>query len=675
MERRTRIRRAIRVLPKLGLVPLARNFGHRVRAATGWYERLGPVRDWRLLPEAIIESARPAWPAPPTRAALLEAGADLEATLAVAERIAGGERLLFSDRWERVSPSLLSDPGLAEGHWTEPPLPDGLDRRSEWERARFDFVPPLARAWRLTGDERWPEAFWGAFEGFWDEHPPNGGLHWNCGQECALRLTALVLAASVFADAASTTRERMRRLWSAVAELAERVDAGFLYALSQVNTHALSEGTALFLAARSLPGHPQAPRWEAAALRHVQAQTLEQFAPDGTYRPTSLNYTRMALRTVGVWLASARHEGVDVPEEVRQRIAAGVDFLGAFTDEANGRVPDLGANDGTNIWAFSGQPFEDYRGVLQVVGALADGTLRCVAGPWDEEVLWVGLGLEGERAPLERRTRRFPDGGYHLVRTPRTFAHIRCTTYDYRPSQADMLHLDLWRDHRPLLRDGGSYRYTDRSGLAKMLKGVEGHNTVQIDGRDQMEHVSNFLYADWLRSRLWAFGERALPGFEGTWFDGEHYGYGRRRGDTIAGVVHRRRLAVLDSGVLVIDDLLMTTKHRCRATWRWHLTDEAGVLEDSPGGSEVPLGDWTLCALHGGDARLLRGPEHLAETARSPRYGRVEPGVLLRADRDVVGPTRVVTSIGALRVQPSEEGWRWGPLSIPSDPALAPRRA
>src|SRR5450755_688151 len=73
------------------------------------------------------------------------------------------------------------------------------------EPSRFLFVYPLARAYAITGDERFPEAFWQAIESWSSTSPPMSGPLWICGQESALRILAWSFALHAFLHSAATT--------------------------------------------------------------------------------------------------------------------------------------------------------------------------------------------------------------------------------------------------------------------------------------------------------------------------------------------------------------------------------------------------------------------------------------------------------------------------------------
>jgi len=80
------------------------------------------------------------------------------------------------------------------------------------EPSRFLFFYLLVRAYALSGDEKFPEAFWTAIEDWARHSPPMDGPLWICGQECSLRILAWSFALRAFIHSPSTTNERVGRL-------------------------------------------------------------------------------------------------------------------------------------------------------------------------------------------------------------------------------------------------------------------------------------------------------------------------------------------------------------------------------------------------------------------------------------------------------------------------------
>ena len=61
---------------------------------------------------------------------------------------------------------------------------------------------------------------------------------------------------------------------------------------------------------------------------------------------------------------------------------------------------------------------------------------------------------------------------------------MKFPVYNFRPSNCDALHLDLWQNGNNILRDGGSYCYSDINAF-QYYAGNQSHNTVQFNAHNQ----------------------------------------------------------------------------------------------------------------------------------------------------------------------------------------------
>ncbi len=421
-----------------------------------------------------------------------------------AEEITAGRLRLFGG--EPV-PLRLTFPGQL-AHWTayetgKAPLPgeDGPveDVKFLWEPARFGWAFTLGRAYHLTAEEKYAAAFWQAFEAFTSANPPYEGPHWMSGQEAALRLMAFVSAGQVFAPASASTPERCSALAASIAAHAARIPPTLVYARAQHNNHLLTEAAGLLTAGLALPDHPHSPRWRGLGWRWLNAGLQAQIDSYGEYAQHSTNYQRLMLQ-VALWInAILPAFKIRWPRPTLEALRRSVHWYLSLLDSESGLVPNLGANDGACILPLSTCPFADHRPTAHAAGrAFLDYDLP--PGPWDEMSLWLGARAEGKRALSLGRY--LGDQLYGR----RSWAYFRTAQFNSRPSHADQLHLDLWWRGTNVTLDPGTYRYTAAPPWDNALTAAQVHNTVTVNGRDQMRRVGRFLYLDWVQAY-----RKALP--------------------------------------------------------------------------------------------------------------------------------------------------------------------
>lgn len=173
----------------------------------------------------------------------------------------------------------------------------------------------------------------------------------------------------------------------------------------------------------------------------------------------------------------------------QKNLARASHWLASILDSESGGAPNLGANDGAYILPLSVCPFADYRPVVQA-SARAFLNYDLPGGVWDEMSLWFGLTRCGRSFEADHYL------GDHL-RGRESWAYLRTTTFSSRPGHADLLHLDLWWRGLNIARDAGTFSYNAEAPWDNPLTSTRVHNTVTVDGRDQMTRAGRFLYVDW----------------------------------------------------------------------------------------------------------------------------------------------------------------------------------
>lgn len=447
------------------------------------------------------------------------------------------------------------------------------DIKGIWEMSRFGWAPILALN-ALRGDaashgtlNRWL-ADWCA------RNQPYKGPNWKCGQETSLRVLNLALAALV-----------MRQVGAPGAPLLEFVEASLArvyatrgYALAQNNNHGTSEAAGLFVGGEWLKraSRPAGAKFAAAGRKQLERLARKLINANGGFSQYSLNYHRVVLDTliiVELW-----RRALELPEfshELVQRCVAATEWLRSFVDERTGDVPNLGSNDGAQLLEFLNPEYRNFRCSVQLASVLFRNQLAFDLTD-DVAAALAVLGLPVPSAKKAPRTAFLDgEGGYACLRRGAATVFMRFPVFRFRPGHADALHVDLWIDGRNVLLDGGTYSYNCDAKTETYFMGVESHNTVQFDDRDQMLRVGRFLFAAWPKS--WC-DERIVETANNTTFASAYRDF--------RGATHRRSLELLDRALLVRD--------RCeaferKAVLRWRLG----------------AADWTL--RRDGDAAVVTG--------------------------------------------------------------------
>lgn len=530
------------------------------------------------------------------------------------------------------------------------------------EPSRFLFIYPLARAYALSCDDRFPEAFWSAIENWVACNPPMSGPLWICGQESSLRILAWTFSLYSFLDSPATTPSRVALLVSVIAAHAWRTMRTVGYARSQRSNHLISEAVGLWTAGTLYPELKDATAWQENGARLLREAVLDQITPKGTYLQDSFNYQRMVLHQLLWTLRLSEIHKIELDPEIRARTVAAFDFIRTFVDSESGKMPNHGSNDGSHILPLSTCEFADYRPLWRMGSCVLNRSATLQSGPWDEAAVWFNAeshkqGSHPSSARLGKSsTLKTPDSnGYHRIGTENSWAFVRAGRYTRRPFQADQLHVDLWWRGLNLARDAGTYLYNGQPPWANGLAGTAVHNTVMVDGRDQMRRAGRFLWMDWAQAsgRSFSDDKANFP----NCFEGEHNGYRR------LGVTHRRILRqISEDAWVIVDDLLGEGKHDLRLHWLLpDLTFETKAT--SPFcvklSSENTRFRWNIFSSIPGETAIIRAGKNVAGDIalenkikdlellgwESPTYGELRPAISLLYRVQAAIPVRMVTVV------------------------------
>lgn len=473
--------------------------------------------------------------------------------------------------------------------WRIPDFSDGMDVKLVWELSRFDWLVVFAAqarngdATRAALADRWL-ADWVR------SNPPYQGANWKCAQEAGLRLLHLAIAA-VILDEDHDPTEAMQDL---VEALLVRIAPTLSYATAQDNNHATSEAAALLVGGSwlALAGREAGERYARLGRRQLERHVGRLFSPDGSFSQQSLNYHRLALDTLSVVeLWRRRHGLTPFSPRFGARARAAAFWLRAMVDPETGDAPNLGANDGANLFAaLCG--YRDYRFSATLATLLFEERLAFPDHPYPEVMAMLGLAVPAEAA-ASIGSALFDDGGYAVLRAGPAMALLRYPRFRFRPGQADALHLDLNVGGVPKLPDAGSFGYNAGERWLTYFASVEAHNSVQFDDTDQMVRLSRFLYGEWLETES---TEPLVADGSGVRFGAA---YRDRRGRR-----HARSVELANAHLIVLDRVEGFER---RARLRWRLAGPDWRMEDG-------------VATNGADTLRVTATEPLARVALVEGY-------------------------------------------------------
>ena len=561
MDRFARLKKIpvlVEVVLKLGIVEVCMYVFHQFRIVSGYYRLRLPIQELRA--DLLFRGGAPS----------KISGSASSSFIDEVGKITGGEFLLFSHLniqcnqfpdWHYDYVHRVGMPSKI--HCLSVSFSADVDPKCIWELSRFEWATKLARAWNLTGEEKYLQRLNSLSVDWLNNNPPNQGVNWYCAQECSIRLINLLLCNDMVGQQGSVAK------FNTLVEVhCQRIQSTTGYGRSQNNNHGITEAAALYIGGIWLKENVGNREEYVRFIRVSRSMLLERVSKlifaDGGFSQYSTNYHRLLMDTlvqVEAWRAKLAIEPFPIDYYERVRLALG--WLKSVCEPENGLAPNLGANDGARLFHLSDEPYEDFRPTIRLadyyfgVGVSFDAEAKEFA--WNQKI------KEINSSDTVRVSRVFSNFGLVALHNDAFDVFVRFANFEFRPSQADCLHVDLFVGGKNLLCDAGSYSYHDHEHL--YFSGTGCHNTIVFDDRDQMPRVGKFLFGQWLEMDEVAAIE--TQGVSKSWVG--------QFTDT-NGNCHRRQVLVDRDCLRVLDKIKGPFKS---GTMNWHLGDSSWMLTDS----------------------------------------------------------------------------------------------
>ncbi|WP_199431067.1 alginate lyase family protein [Qaidamihabitans albus] len=589
--------------------------------------------------------------------------------LATADRLMDGYAEYFGVvRDDLVSPDWCHDPRTgrsapAEAYAFDIPYRDEQavgDVKQIWEPSRHQHLTVLAAAFALSGDERYASRVAEHLKSWWAANPPLRGVHWVSGIELGIRLLSWVWvrrlldrwpdAPALFED----NPEALHQIW-----FHQRWLAAFPSRGSSANNHVIAEAAGQLAAACAFGWFPESPRWRAEATRSLDEHLRGNTFGSGLNRELATEYHGLVLELGLAAAVEADAAGAPVPDSTWLTLLRMTDALAAIVDTRL-RPPRQGDADDGHGLVLDGTGTDRWGSLLATGGVLfgRTGWWPTAAGTDVRTPLLTSLATEGLRVHTARPARRpahFADAGLTVLRAPGEEASgeiwCRCDGGPHgflaiaAHAHADALSLEVRHEGVDVLADPGTFCYHGEPEWRSYFRSTLGHNTLELDGRDQSTSGGPFLWTRHARSRV-VVAHAPEDGIA-RW-SGEHDGYSRRR----RAAVHRRsvRLDPAERELRVVDEVRGPGRHPCRLAFHLgpritaELTGHTALLSWTDGGTER--------------GAVLELPAELSWTAHrgrtdpplgwySPGFGRKVPAcTLLGSGQAGIDPLTTVLRFG-----------------------------
>lgn len=522
------------------------------------------------------------------------------------------------------------------------------DHKVIWELNRHQHLVIMAKAWALTGDERYANevaAQWASWE---LANPYPLGINWASSLEVAFRSLSWLWIRELLADCDSVPARFGRQLLDGLALSGRHIER-YLSTYFSPNTHLIGEAAALFFIGTLCGEISAARQWKERGWRILLAEAARQVRMDGGYFEQSLYYHVYALDFFLHARQLAVCNGIDVPAGFDQTL---VRMLGVLqTLSRAGIAEGFGDDDGGRVFNPRRNRVEHMHDPL-VLGAGIFGGFT--APGLTEEAIWL-LGVDevtgAPTCPDSRlEGKAFDASGIYVMDCPGSPS--QCLMVDGGPQgtgrsghgHADALSVRLVLGGRRRLIDSGSFTY--REGTERdLFRGTAAHNTLRVDGQDQAVPDGPFAWSSipTVTARRW------VEGATFTLFTGSHDGY-ERLNDPVRHrrfVIHLRGGTDAQQGLWLVRDVVEGQETHDLEIF-WHFAPDLAVTKQAEGFVVQPSdrsGDSGTpgAGLHLFAASASGWAHELSSAYVSPVYGLKEESQVLRSSARVKLPSECVT--------------------------------
>ncbi|MDQ3472642.1 MAG: heparinase II/III family protein [Acidobacteriota bacterium] len=424
---------------------------------------------------------------------------------------------------------------------------DGSDVRIVWELNRLGHLLTLARAYSLTGDERYSAEFFLQINDWESRNPLGYGVNWNCAMEVALRALNLLSAFAVFRRAAGFDSKKLAQFLKIFDQHGTFIRDHLEFSYIATSNHYLSNVAGLLWLGVLLPELAGAAEWRAFGLRGLTREMSKQVLPDGADCESSTGYHRLVLELFAYSFLLCRLNAIEIEGDNWRRLHQMFEYLRGYLRPDEG-APLIGDSDSGQVFPICRRRGNDH-GYLLAIGAVLfdDSKFKNDELPVPAELLWL-FGEHGVRK-YEALTpnnsgvtsQQFPDAGVYVLRNDDLYLLFNASGagLNGRGSHGhnDGLSVEISVCGRAFIVDPGTYVYTADLHERHLFRSTAYHSTVQVDDLEQnkTEEATPFIIGDEARPRLVDWHATAASA-ESDRVSAEHYGYKRLP----QAVAHRR---------------------------------------------------------------------------------------------------------------------------------------
>jgi len=436
-----------------------------------------------------------------------------------------------------------------------------------WELSRLQHLITLAKAYYLTGEEKYAKEVIKQIKSFIKQSPYLLGVNWIMPMEACIRLVSISWT-TAFLEGYLKNHGEACVLIDYVVRSHMNYAVKNYAAYSSANNHLIAEAAGVFIASLCFSRLKKMRTHRRKAYDILCREITLQHYADGANKEQAVHYQLFAFEFLLLAGLLGRANGVDFPAQYWEMLEKNAGFIAAMADN-DCSVPNIGDSDDGKALILSERNCNTVRSILATSAVLfGRGDFKAKTKSFDEMSFWL-LGKEGmnrfEALNSESvlTEKKFDQGGYYILSSyngPKTKVIFDCGPLGLEPiaahGHADSLSFVLSAYGRAYFIDPGTYTYIADNPYRDYFRSTQAHNTISIDGKSHSQmggaflwtHKANSFVDNWISNKCYD---------EVT---GWHNGYHKLQDP----VTHRRTIKLdKKQEIVTIDDYLeMKANHK-----------------------------------------------------------------------------------------------------------------
>lgn len=376
------------------------------------------------------------------------------------------------------------------------------DIRTNWELNRHYQFAGMAKSFYVTGDFSILEELQELFYDWNNKNHFLCGVEWTSAMEIAIRVNSWIYTYcflnKAFEKYNLENNKILKDISRSIIVMADYI-VKHRAKYSSANNHLIVEMYAVGMSGIFFDYKP----WEKLAFNILTEELPRQNYADGVNKEMSLHYQSFVMEAYGLLTLEMKHNHIKIPQIWEEYLLNMSEFMCDCCGEY-GETVVFGDNDEGKILDLSGEHFDHYRYVLDLMGSVLPKRYSKMENI-HENLCWI---LEGDSqdSVLQKHcyyspeVKCYKEGGYTLWRSKNNKVLIGIDHADLgfgslaAHGHADALSFQMFIEGMPVFVDPGTYNYHVPKKTRDEFRATKNHNTVCVDNQNQAEILGPFLW-------------------------------------------------------------------------------------------------------------------------------------------------------------------------------------